>query len=503
MGKAGISSDLARLGSKTAVYGLGMILLRGLNFFLLPLYTRVLTTEDFGLIVICMTVHSLLAMLMPLGFDNGLLRYFFAAKSSTEQGEAVWTNWVSLLVGSGVLALALDCLGGRLFQHLLPGVPFHPLIRLAIWGAFFQTHIQFFYSLLRFREQAGWHVATTAFQAVTSAFLVIYLVAGRGLGAYGYLLGLTSTSGVCACIYVVCILRCSRFHFRRDWLRPIMAYGLPLMPHVLSGWVLELSDRAILKRYTPLHDVGVYGVGYQIATLLSIVAACANSAWVPFLFQRVEEKGDAAKPELARLATYHAMSMTWLALGFVLFALYSVKIFASDEFLPAATIVPWVVLGHLCAALYQVPGNLLFVRGRPWMISGATILAGLANVGLNLWLVPKFGILAAAWTTLASYALLLTLVWLGSLFCFPLPYEYRRYGAVFGVAGGVLLIQFLLPPMPTIWDIFVRAGLWLSFPLILAAGGFLHASEKAKLLAISRRALSAIEFRSLAWTKNR
>ena len=72
---------------------------------------------------------------------------------------------------------------------------------------------------------------------------------------------------------------------------PALAFSLPLVPHALAGWALEMSDRAILTRLLPLHDVGVYSLGYQLGAAMGLVTTAFNAAWVPFLFGTLKERG--------------------------------------------------------------------------------------------------------------------------------------------------------------------------------------------------------------------
>ncbi|MBW3595858.1 MAG: polysaccharide biosynthesis C-terminal domain-containing protein, partial [Planctomycetes bacterium] len=388
---------------------------------------------------------------------------------------------------AGVLACILDFLGGRYLPHFAPDVPFHPYLRLAIWGAFFQLPIQFLYNLLVTRENAGRYVVAATAVSLTTVTSVIYFVVVQRQGALGYLLGTTLASAICAGVFGVITARMARPRFRRDLVAPMLVYGLPLVPHLAASWILELSDRVLLKRFVSLEEVGVYSVGYQIGALLSIAAACLNNAWVPFLFQRLEQQGDEAGPGLARLVTYYVAFVSWLALGLVVFASHTVWLLTSSPFQGASRVVPWVVLGHLCSAVYNIPSNLLFAKGKSWLIPSATIAAGAANFLANLWLIPRYGHLAAAWVTFGSYGLMLLLVWLAATRVCPFPYEYRRLGIVVASLGSVLVVHVALPSLPFGWDAPVRTAIWLSYPVALVAFGFLNAQEQARIVGLGQR----------------
>jgi len=112
-----------------------------------------------------------------------------------------------------------------------------------------------------------------------------------------------------------------------------------------------------------------------------------------------------------------------------------------------------------------------------------TLAAGVVNIGLNLWLVPRHGAIAAAWSTLAAYAVLLSLTWWSAERLHPFPYEYRRIGLMAGCALVLFLAGYLLPPTGAPLRLAGRLLLWLGFPTGLVALGVLERREIAAVAA--------------------
>ena len=120
------------------------------------------------------------------------------------------------------------------------------------------------------------------------------------------------------------------------------------------------------------------------------------------------------------------------------------------------------------------------------MIPLVTLAAGAVSIGLNLWLVPRYGAIAAAWSTLAAYAILLILTWRSAERLHPFPYEYRRLGLMAGLALALFLTGRLLPfPSPAL-EVAGRVLLWLAFPVGLLSLGMLERSELAVLTRLIR-----------------
>lgn len=481
----GVRAALRKLVGASAVYGLGSVLVRGLAFLLLPLYTRYLSPAEYGIVALAITCTVVLGLLYPLGLRGAVSRMWYEEGSLEERRERIGTLWIAMVLAAGAMALALDRAGPWLAGVLLPEVPFHPYLRLAVWTAFLGVLGIVPLVLLQAQERPRAYVVLSVGTALGTTALTVWLVV-RGGGAEGYLRGALIGAAVAAVPYLALTFRQVRPVWRGGVLLPALAFGLPLVPHAVAGWALEMSDRAILTRFLPLSDVGVYALGYQLGAAMGLLTGAFNAAWVPFLFGALKEEAEAAHPRLARLVTYYAFALCFVGLGWSLLVEHALPLLAGAGFQEAHRITPWVVGGYVLSGLYLVPTNLLFWRRRTTVIPLVTVVAGAVNVGLNLWLVPRYGSIAAAWSTLVAYALLLLLTWWSAERLLRFPYEYRRLGLMAGLALTLFLAGRLLPfPNPAL-EVAGRVLLWLTFPFGLLALGALDRAELAVLTRFLR-----------------
>jgi O-antigen/teichoic acid export membrane protein len=461
------------------------VLTRGLAFVLLPVYTRYLTPAEYGIVALTVTCTVVFGMLFPLGLRGAVSRTFYESGTVEERKDRVGTLWIAMLLFAAVSALVLDRLGPSLAAAALPEVPFRPYLRLAVWTAFLGVLGLTPLALLQARERAIPYVLLTLSTALATTAVTVWLVV-RGGGAQGYLYGALIGAAVAAIPYLALTIGQIRPVFRMSILTPALAFSLPLVPHALAGWALEMSDRAILTRFLPLHDVGVYSLGYQLGAAMGLVTMAFNAAWVPFLFSTLKDEGEEAHPKLARLVTYYAVVLCFIGLGWSLLVEHAITLIAGPEFREAYRITFWVVGGYVFAGLYLIPTNLLFWRQQTRVIPLLTLAAASVNVGLNLWLVPRYGAIAAAWSTLAAYAVLFFLTWRAAERLHPFPYEYRRLGLIAGLALALFLAGRLLPfPSPAL-EVAGRVLLWLAFPLALIALGNFDRAELAALTGLIR-----------------
>ena len=485
MGPSGVGSALKKLLGASAVYGLGSVLIRGLAFLLLPLYTRYLSPAEYGIVALTVTCTVVLGLLYPLGLRGALSRTYYAGGSDEERKERIGTLWIAMVLSAAAMALLLDRVGPSLAAAVLPEVPFHPYLRLAVWTAFLGVLGVTPLVLLQAQERALAYVLLTMWTAVATTGVTVWLVV-RGGGAEGYLRGALIGAGLAAVPYLALTMGQIRPVFRWSVLVPALAFSLPLVPHALAGWALEMSDRAILTRLIPLRDVGVYSLGYQLGAAMGLLTTAFNAAWVPFLFGTLKDEGEAAHPRLARLVTYYGVALCFIGLGWSLLVEHAITLIAGPEFRAAYRITPWVVGGYVFSGLYLIPTNLLFWRQRTRVIPLVTLAAGAANIGLNLWLVPRYGAIAAAWSTLAAYAILLVLTWWSAERLHPFPYEYRRLGLMVGLALALFLTGRFLPFSSPALEVAGRVLLWLAFPFGLFVLGTLGRAELAALIGLVR-----------------
>jgi O-antigen/teichoic acid export membrane protein len=487
-----VRADLKRLVARSAAYGAGAVFLRAVGFLLLPVYTRFLTPEDYGIVAVANTVALMLGLLMPLGLHGALSRFYFRTSDDAERRIVGGTLWLATLGTAAVVTIVLQLYGAPLFAWLFPDVPFSPYLRLAVWLAFVTVFPLVPQNLLQAREQARLYVAITTGAAIlTIACTLAFVVVGR-MGARGYLLGTLVSGALAAVPYTVLALRSTRPAVRWDLLRAALAYSLPLVPHGVAGWVLEMSDRAILARFVPIAEVGVYSLGYQLGSALSLILTAFTSAWVPYLFRTLSARGTGGDAELARAATYYAACLCFAALGIGLLVEQVLVGLAPPAFAGASRIAVWVAAGYVLNGLYVLPVGFLFWKERTGLIPVVTVMAGLLNVGMNLLLVPRFGAIAAAWATFAAYGAMLVLAYAFAQRLHPFPYEYGRLLRVVGVAALLLGIGLgVAAPTPALtlgW----RTSLWLAYPGVLGASGFFTQSEAAVVARMFRRARAAL-----------
>jgi len=472
-------SKFKQLAGQSSVYTFGEMLRTGLGFILLPVYTRALTPADYGILGVTAPIFALLSTVIGLGLPAAMLRFYFDYRNDEDKLRVYMGTVSSFLILSGlVTSLIMTAIGPWLFGKLLPDTPFHPYLFLAVWNAGISIISLIPLTLFRARQKAQRYIIFTVVDFVLNTALIIYFVTVLNEGALGSLRGQVISALVMAVPALWIIIRASSPHFSRPMLRSSLAFSLPLLPHLLANWALNVSDRIILNGQVSNSQLGLYTLGYQFGILLNMVAVALNNAWVPFFYQNTEdpEHRDTIPPFI----TYQVLLMALLSLAVALLSREVIQIMANRSFWSSYQVVPWVVLGYMARFLYFFPVNgLLYTKRTKWTMI-ATLIAAAVNISLNLWLVPQYGIMAAAVNTFVGFLVLLVIIFVVGQRIYPVKYETRRLVQIGVISLALFAIGWWLLPGGLWIRMAAKSLLVLSFPVILWFTGFFTTAERRR-----------------------
>lgn len=475
-----MSDLMGRFSRGSLTYGIGSALQRGIGFLLLPIYANFLTPAEFGIVGIVLAMFSAFSTVFGMGLRGAVTRqYFDYAGEPARLREYLGSVYTLFLACGTVGAGALTLLGRDPFEWVFAQVPFDPFAPLALWAAFFSAASGILLSLYRAREQAGRYVLLQLTSTVALAGFVVYLVAIRSGGAEGQAYALFWSSVVVFGLTIALLVAEARPRLNLTMMRSALAFGLPITIHLLASWVLLAADRVLLERMAPLAEVGLYTLGYQLAMVVGVVASSSNAAWTPIFYDEAGSGGD-SQGRLGRLASVNVALSFGAALLIVLFGSEVVTLLADAEYARSATVIPIIALGYAFQALYFVTVTpIFFTRGTQWLPLLTACSAAL-NVGLNLLLIPRYGMIGAAWATLAAFAFLFAATVLVARQRYRVEYE----AATLAVLGGIVVASAL-----SVWAV-ASLPFLVAVPLkLVLVGAFGLACTRLGIVARLRGAL--------------
>jgi len=418
---------LKQLAGRSLVYFLGTIVNRCLTLLLLPVYTRYLRPEDYGVFSVCNSIALIVGLVATLSLESSI-GVFYYKLGAEDFRRLLATVWLFLLVAPlGLIAIGM-LLGGWLGPRALPTIAWFPYIQMTLWIAYLNAIPSVALMLLQARQRAVFFVLLSSVNCLLTVSGVVLFVVVRGEGVKGGLEGQLASGVVMTALASGVLLQ-----YCRPWasaglawpeLARALRFSLPYLPYGLFMWLLNVSDRWILARHVLLSEVGLYSLAYSLGMLMLTLGSSMSMAFGPVYYQRA---GDPVfQRELPRLAILYALVPTWAALGLSLLAPEFFRIAAGPAYCEAARLVPFIALAYwLHIAVYQLQILVIEYHKRTRLILWLTGPAAVLNIVLNIAFVPRFGSLAAALTTVLGFAYTsITARWFATRLG-PIPYPWR------------------------------------------------------------------------------
>ena len=466
------------LARKSVVYLIATGLPVFLGIVLLPLHTRFLTPEEYGITSVAASLTAFLGIFYQLGLLAAYLRFYFDYKQDNAEFKSLVSTIAIFLVVYGLVLNIAITLFGQPLEKLIPGVPFSPYIQMAVWSSYFSLIFMLRLSLYQAEQKAHHYLFFSAAHIIFTTALTVLLVVFLKQGALGYIGAMLISNAVFSVASLWLLRRHLALIFDLSKLKAALRYGLPLVFHSLGAWMFHTADRLLLNNLAGTAEAGLYTIGFQIGQGVNLVATVINFAWSPYFFSLMTDRGNAAKGEVGRFTTYWVMAMCFVFLLISVFSRELVALLAAASYREAYRVVTLVALGFLFGGLYYVVVNPLFWLGKTRIIATGTLSSGVLNVVLNLALIPHMQMIGSALATALSNLYCLLFIAFFSLRLFPIPYEYKRLSKIAAATIFCYLISLIIADLGGFWIIFAaKLLLILTFFLILLLLKFFKEDE--------------------------
>jgi O-antigen/teichoic acid export membrane protein len=482
-----------------AIYGLGDVATSLISLLLLPIYTRYLSPSDYGVIAMLLTVEAVVKVLFRWGVDTAFMRLYYDCPDQAARQRLASTLFFFLLAVNGAILAAAVFVSGALSRQLFGTAEQAVLIALVLANTFVAGFFFIPFQVLRIGEQPKQFIALVFARSAGTLLARLALVIGAGMGV----LGIVLADIIITVLFTIVLSRwfapLIRPVFSPTILADAVAFGLPRIPHSLAHHVMGLADRYFLNAFGTLRDVGLYSIGASFGLALKLFVSAFDSAWTP-LYLGIMKEPD-ARQIISRLSTYAIGTLVCLVAGWCAIAPDVVRLATAPEFHDAARVTPWISLVAMFQGFYVIGSIGLIITKRTTLYPIATGIAALTSVAANVLLIPRYGLIGAAWATCLAYATLVVVTVGFSFRLYPIPYEWSRLVriAIAGLAGyfgAMAIVPRSIDPLP---GFFFHGTAALSiYTAVLFATGFFHQGELGELRNIGERALRRKSLRAPA-----
>ena len=478
-----IRKQIGRLAKQSLVYGIGGIISRFAAIFLLRVYTHFLTRADYGAVAVLLAAEAVMVILLRAGIQNAFFRFYYLTSDPIKRRTVIRTSfWYTMAAATLGLVLGLIFAPqiATFFSLKAGQINLVRATAVFLWADMnYQQQTAFF----RAEQRAVSYAIASVSNVIITICSTVLLVIVFQQGPLGLIVGnFTGT----LCVYTALLvyrLPVLGFEFDRRLYRAMEHFGLPLLPSALALWATKFSDRFFILHYLGKIEVGVYSFGVMIASALVLAITAFQLAWPAFAYSI--EDDEEARHTYAYVLTYFLFLMTWAAVALSLLAPYLALLLAGKPtFRPGARYVPVLAFGTVIFAGYSVVVisiGRIRKTGANWVITG---VGALANVGLNVLLIPRYGAIGAAWSLLGAYAVMFVGMCWHAQRLFPVPYQWRRLVTLLGVGAGLVLVGKEIGVSVYLALVFAAV-----YPVLLFFFAFYLPSERAQIGKLARRVL--------------
>ena len=385
------------------VYIMASIFSKGLVMITMPIFTRIMTTGEIGIVNMYNSWNSILTVITTLSLTSG--GFQAALKDFPEERDQYTSSVLSLTTLTAIVFLGLYFIIPN-FWNRLTGLSTKMML-LMIIGFIFLPAKDFWYLRQRYEfkyKLAGGMSIMTAVISTITAIIVVLTMSRSGIEkiAEGRIFATNIVMlGISVVMWLNIFLQGKIFYNKKFW-RYSLGISLPLVGYAFAIQILNVSDRIMIGKMVSDSAVGIYGTIFNVSTIPTLVWSAINSSFVPYLYQNIDkEKGKIKRTSLSLLGAYSiiAVTITFLAPEII-------KIFATKEYYEAIYIMPPIAAGIYLTSVSNMYSNVLIYRKKSSYVMYSSIIAAITNVGLNYICIQKFGYMAAAYTTLVAHVIL-------------------------------------------------------------------------------------------------
>ena len=404
------NSDIYETLKHSKNYFSANVATKALGFISIPIFTRLFTQEDYGIVAVFVSYVGIMTVILSLNSHTAVGRYYY--EKTDDFVEFIGTSFI--FVG---LIFCLTIPVYILFNNKITNLMQLPkplpiyLIFTCLFAIIYSIYNQILVPQRRSKEVAIISVLKGYIEFGIAILLVCLLNENRYLGQ----IWSTLLVGLFFSIYFIAkvIKNYLKISFKIKHIKYILNYSVPAIPYALSGIILAQFDRIMINNIINTASAGLYSLGYNVGMALLLVIGSIQTALIPDFFKFVDNK------EYVRLDNLFKKAFSIViiaALGLVLFAREIVIILADEKFHEGLKVVPVVVIGYVFYAMFIIYGMYPGYKKKTLFTSVVALTAGISNIILNAVYIPKYGYIAGAYTTVVSYFIMFILAWIVSKF---------------------------------------------------------------------------------------
>ena len=474
-----IKSKLNEVLRHGLIYGLTSSLQSVLGFALLPILTSFYTTEEFGVYSLLLVMGTFASAFFYFGASSALGRFYYEEDKLEYKKGIISSAFQITAFGAFLLIILATIFSSNIsiiaFQTDVYKMP----IQLTFYGVAFTFLLNLLTLILRYNNKSILYLVITLLSVLINFIITYILLAYFNYNIRAPLIGLIISNLFSFLIILFYIKDYLTFEFKKKYLIRLLNFGIPALLTSLLFYLLDLVDRFIIKDLVSISDVGVYSLGYKLASVINIlIIAPFGLIWAPFRMKNSKNE-EVTKVLMVKVTSYLIIVGFIIIIIPILFGRSLMSIFfKKEEFLEALHIIPILTLGILLFGLQNILdyGINYYKKLQYYIIT--SICCIIFNVVANYSFIPIFGYKAAAYVTMLTYLFSTTLIYGFSSMFFKIRLEWNR---ILLPLAGLICFLYLFSFHPNYFDDLRLCILIFLLTIFLIYRYWLDSSEKSSI----------------------
>ena len=402
-------------------YLIGNIFNKGIAFLTVPIFTRILSTADYGLVTTYNSWEGILAMILGFALHTAVRMAFVDYKKEIREFMTSITLFTLLCFGGAVAVVGGISLFFEIDTFLIVLCMCHAVATALITD---YTHYLMMQYRYRFRTVL---MILPSLISVLMSIVTILFVCKTDL-YLGRIIPTALTHVIFGGIIIALVLHKGRIAINWNHIKYGLSISAPLIVHGIALNVLSQSDRIMITSLADASQTGIYSLIYNFSMIATVITTAAEGVWIPWFTERMKNR------EIGRINTRvkdYIHIMTYAMVCLILVAPEVVKLLADESYWEGIAIIPPIVLANYIIFIYTLYVNVEHFYKKTVNISVNTIIAAVVNIALNFIFIPRYGYFAAAYTTVAAYIVSLILHVLHAKKIQPDIYPIKMFGESF------------------------------------------------------------------------
>jgi len=381
-----------------------------------------LTPADYGIIASFGVIISILVVFIGLNSIGSIeVNYFQVSK---EKLKIYIGNLIYILAVMTTVFIIFNLLFGEYvfkFTHISKEWMF-----VAIFIALFQVITTLNLVLFRVEHNAKAYSLYEIVQNLFNVSLTLIFVIGFHFKWEGRLIAMAITFilfGMLSFYIIYKIKNLIAFKYKKEYLKEILHYGVPLIPHSLAGWIKTGLDRIFITGLISVSATGIYSVGYQLGTVIGVVSTSLYKAWLPKLYEMLSKGlNEKEKLKIVKITYLYFIGMILLAIILYYFLIFFMDLFIDKKFEGSKIIIFYILIAYTFDAMYMVVVNYIFYFKKTKYISMTTLFTSFLHAPLSYVLIKEYGIEGATFASVFTFGLNFLIIWFIANKIYPLPW---------------------------------------------------------------------------------